>query len=235
MQGFWRDFRLGGRTLRDSPAFSAVVVLTLALGIGGATAIFSFVDGVLLRPLPFPDPGRLVMTCEVAPDRADDWCGVAPSNLADWIGQSRSFEAMGLARNWHFGWDAGGQRQGIEGGIATPALFQVFRVHPERGRLFRPDETSAGKERVAIASGRFWKDRLGADPSAIGRTLDLDGKAYTLVGVLPSGFEVPELEPVDVWIPLWPPSPDGVDYRWWRGFRPFARLAAGATLTEARS
>jgi putative ABC transport system permease protein len=235
MHTIGQDLRLGLRAFRRNPGFSAVVVLTLALGVGGATAIFSFIDGVLLRPLPFPEPERLVVVCEVAPEHGSDWCGASPSNLADWVQGSRSFEAMGLARNWPFSWEDGGRRESLNGGIATPALFEVFRVRPALGRLFHADESKAGKEHVAVASNGFWKSRLGGDPAAVGRTLELDGEVYTLVGVLPAGFEVPELVPVDVWIPLWPPGPPHADYRRWRGFHPFARLAAGASLETARA
>jgi putative ABC transport system permease protein len=235
MNALTQDLRLGLRTLRRHPGFCAVVVLTLALGIGGTTAIFSFIDGVLLRPLPFPDPGRLVMPCEQAPQGSGDWCGASPSNLGDWSRASRSFEVMGLARDWPFHVGAEGAAVGVDGGIATPSLFEVFRVRPSLGRLFRADESTAGHEHVALASHGYWKSRLGGDPAAVGRSLTIDGEPYTLVGVLPVGFEVPELSHADLWIPLWPPSPHRADYRRWRGFRPFARLAEGATIETARA
>jgi putative ABC transport system permease protein len=227
-----RDLRYACRQLLRSPGFAAVVILTLALGISAATSIFSFANGVLLRPLPFPEPDRIVMVCETHAERPADWCGASPANWADWSRTSRTLQTLGLAREWPFGMRREGRSRGVRGGIATPGLFQVFRAQPVLGRLFAPEDIQAGREQVLIVSHAFWQTWLGGKPDALGQTVELDGQAYRVVGVLPAGFEVPQVERVDVWIPLWP---ERLTMRGWRGFRSFARLQPGASLEQARA
>jgi putative ABC transport system permease protein len=232
IETLWQDFRFGARMLIRKPGFTVVVVLTLALGIGGSTAIFSFVNGVLLSPLPFPEPDRLVVVCETHPDRPGGWCGASPANQADWREQSVTLAELGLGRTWGFSLQQEGESAGVRGGIATPGLFEVFGVRPSLGRTFEPKDTEPGNEKIAVVSYRFWQDRLGGQADIVGQPITLDKEPHVVVGVLPEGFGVQDLEGVEVWIPLWP---ERTGFRGWRGFRSYARLAAGVSLPEAQA
>jgi putative ABC transport system permease protein len=232
MKHAWLDARYGLRTIRRNPGSAALIILTLALGIGGSTAIFSFVRGILLRPLPYAGSERLIMVCETHPDRSQDWCGASPGNLAEWARASRTIDAMGLARSWPFAIRRDGKHEGVEGGVVTSGLFPVFGVSPERGRLFRPEDSETGQERVAVVSHGFWQSRLGGASDVVGQRVLLDDEVRTIIGVLPPGFEVPYLGDVQLWIPIWPERKDNHE---WRGFSSFARLAPGATLEQAQS
>jgi len=232
MMEFARDLRFAARRLAKAPGFTAAVLLTLTLGIGANTAIFSFVNGVLLRPLPYPQADRLVNVCESNAEQMGDWCAASPANAADWIRLSRTLQSIGLARSWPLGWKTGGRVVGLRGGIATPGVFRAFGVTPARGRLLEPRDMERGGERVALVSHSFWKGRLGGSDDAVGRRLEVDSDSYVVVGVLPDGFDPPDLESIDLWIPLWPERQERRD---WRGFIPFARLADGASLRQAQS
>jgi putative ABC transport system permease protein len=230
MLNFESELRLAFRQLLRSPGFTAVVILTLALGVGANTAIFSFVNGVLLRPLPYPEPERLVEVCETHPERPSRWCGASPANWADWLRMSRTLESVGLARYWPFSLKRADRTLSLTGGVATPGLFQVFRVHPAMGRVFEPRDIEPGSEHVVLISHDFWLSTLGGTRDALGQRLAIDGKSYEIIGVLPPKFDVPQLSRVDAWIPLWP---ERRNFRAWRGFRGYARLHPKATLEQA--
>jgi len=232
MSGIWQDVRDALRTIRGSPASSLVIILTMALGIGGGSAIFSFVRGILLSPLPYPEASRLVMICETHPDMDADRCAASPGNLTDWKRMSGTVGAMGLARDWSFALLRDGKREGIRGGIATDGLFEVFGVRPERGRLFTREDSDPGRDLAAIVSYGFWESRLGGVAGAVGTRLRIDEETRTIVGILPPGFDAPGLRGVEVWIPLWS---ERREWRQWRGFRAYGRLAPGSTLDQARS
>ena len=220
------------RALARAPGFSLVVILTLALGIGGSTAIFTFVDGVLLRPLSFPDAGALIQVCETHAERPSDWCGAAPGNLWDWQ-QTTTLETVGLGRSWRFGLKSSdGRFEGVAGGVATVGLFEALGIRPHLGRLLRDSDHTTGGDRVAILSHALWQSRFAADPDVVDSWLQLDQDRYQIVGVLPAGIEVPYLESVELWIPLWS---ERTDWRHWRGLRSYGRLASGATLEQART
>jgi putative ABC transport system permease protein len=227
-----RDLYVAVRQLVRAPGFALTAVITLAIGIGATTAIYSFVDGVLIRPLPYPQEQRLVMVCETENQNPSDWCGASPANWVDWRRLSSSIEEMGLARSWPFFWRQGERLQGVAGGIATAGLFQTFSTRPVLGRLFLDLDMEPGSEPVAVVSHDFWSTRLGASPTAVGQAIELDGTLHRVVGVLAEGFAVPDLEYVDVWIPLWP---ERLSWRGWRGLRSFGLLAPDATLEQARS
>ncbi len=231
MSTTWMDLRTSLRSLGRSLGFTSVVVATLALGIGGCAAIFSFIDGVLLKPLPYPEPDRLVVVCETNPEVLQGFCAASPGNLNLWRRHSRSFVALGLARNWPFRLTGGGRSAGVNGGIAAGDLFAVFRAQPLLGRLLTPDDMIAGHEHVTVLSHGLWQSQFDGDPDIVGRTLELDDQSYTVVGVLPPDFAVPGLAQVPLWIPLWP---ERAEWRDWRGLRPFGRLADGVELAAAR-
>ena len=232
MLEFFRDIRFAARRLTKAPAFSATVLLTLALGIGANTAIFSFVHGILLRPLPYPGPDRLVNVCETNLEQMGDWCAASPANAADWSRLSHTLKSIGLARSWSFSLQVEGKMFGVRGGIATPGVFQAFGAKPVAGRLFLERDMERGHEHVALASHSFWRTHLGGTANAVGRRVDIDSEPYEIVGVLPEGFDLPNLESIDLWIPLWP---ERQQRREWRGFIPFARLEDGTSIKQAQS
>ncbi len=226
------DLKFSVRRLFKSPGLSLVVILTLAIGVGANTAIFSFVNGVLLRPLPFPESDRLVMICETNQERMGNWCGASPANMTDWTRMARSIESAGLARSWPMGVRMEQKTVGVQGGIATPDVFKAFRVTPAAGRLMLKEDLLPGREHVVLLGHKFWTARLGGRADAVGQRLLIDGENYEVIGVLPAEFEIPKLETVEMWIPLWP---ERQTWRGWRGFIPFGRLAPGASVESANA
>jgi predicted permease len=227
------DLRHALRALARAPGFTAVAVLTLALGIGAETAIFSVVRGVLLAPLPFEKPEELLALCETHP-QVEGFCIASPPTVEDWARESRTLEALGLGRAEWMLWKHPEGSAGVDGGWATPGLFRVLGAAPAQGRLLADGDLVAGAPRVAVLSHELWRDELGADPEVVGSLLTLDGEPRRVVGVLPPGFEVPRLEWVRLWVPL-PFPPGDEEQRGWRGFATFARLAEGRSLEEVES
>ncbi len=224
------DLRYVLRALRKSPTFTIAAVATLALSIGATTAIFSAVNGILLRPLPFPSANRLVVICERHPSVAG-FCIGSPPNAADWAAQSRTLAAVGVARGWPFLAKGEHGSETIDGGIATADFFRALGIQPALGRLIAPDDAGVGH--VVVLSHALWQGRFGGDSSLVGRSITLDNQPYTVVGMLPAGVTMPELE----WVQLWAPLPFDQrleENRKWRGFGMYGRLAPGATLEQAR-
>lgn len=232
MADLFADLKFSARRLFKSPGLSLVVMATLAIGVGANSAIFSFVNGVLLRPLPFPESNRLVMICETNQERMGDWCGASPGNMTDWVRMSRSLDSAGLARSWPMSVRMDSKAVGVQGGIATPDVFKVMRIAPAAGRLMQKEDLLAGREHVVLISHKFWTEHLGNRPDAVGQRLLVDGKNYEIIGILPAGFEMPYLPGVEMWIPLWP---ERQGWRHWRGFIPFGRLADGASVEAANA
>ena len=223
-----QDLKYGLRMLAKNPGFTAVAVITLALGIGANTAIFSFVDAVLLKPLPFPHPERMVMVWEKPPDGGRNV--VSTLNFLDWKNQNSVFDAMAAQ---------GGATMTLTGadlpvmlrvGLVSAPYFNIFGAEPLLGRTFAPDEDQPGKQHEAVLSHRVWENRFGADPGLIGRTISLDGEAYTVIGVMPPGLF--DRSWPDLWAPLaFQPTDLTRDYHW---LVSFARLKPGVTLEQAR-
>lgn len=230
MQSLLLDLRFAVRTLRKAPSFTAAVIVTMALGIGATTSMFTVVNSIVLRPLPFPDSDRVVSLCETSPP-VRDWCVASPSNVADWADASPTLESAGVARTESFIAQSEGESTGVYGGIASPGFFRVLRIRPALGRLLEDRDMSRGANTVAIVSHAFWRRTLGGASTAIGRNIALDGRAFTVIGVLPADAYIPEFGTVDVWKPL-TASIDDVDNRNWRGFTALGRLAPGATLSS---
>ena len=233
MDSVLQDLRYAVRTLAKSRGFTAVAILTLALGIGVSVAIFSVVDRVLLRPLPFPESERLVAVCETHPSVAA-FCIGSPPDVEDFARASRALTSIGLGRDWSFSARRGAAAEGVAGGLATPGLFRTLGVAPALGRLLGPGDLGPGAHRVVVLSDALWRTWYGADRGAVGRSLVLDGSAYEIVGVLPPTAEVPGLEEVRLWVPL-PFDPRDEENRKWRGFEVIGRLAPGATAAAAAS
>src|SRR5580658_7701295 len=187
MRGFLGDLRLGLRILFRNPGFAAVAILLLALGIGANTAIFSVVNAVLLRPLPYQDPSRIMQIWHVPPAKSFPGMttfSVSPANYLDWRQQSHSFEEMAAYGGANF--NVGGQErpEAIQAARVAPEFFSILRVRPILGRTFTPDEDRPGHGHVVVLGNALWRDRLGADPAAVGQSIILDGETYTIVGVM---------------------------------------------------
>src|ERR1022692_3130834 len=219
------------RTLRRSPGFTIIALLTLALSIGANTAIFSFVNGVLLKPLPYRDPHGIVMVWEKPP--GGDRNGISTLNFLDWKNRNTVFEHMAAI---DFGGSVtltgSGQPEQIQGVRVSASYFDIFGVQAALGRTFATDEDQLGKSQVVVLCHRLWENRFGADPSIIGRTLTLSGKPCTVIGVMPVNT------PFDrSWVQLWTPlafEPRDIprDYHW---ILSFARLKPGVTLEKAQA
>jgi putative ABC transport system permease protein len=233
MDNAWQDIRYGVRGLLKSPGFTTVVVLTLALGIGANTAIFTVVNSVVLQPLPFDEPDRLVSLCETS-ERVGDYCVASQLNVLDWSRRSRTFESIGLGRHRSFLLEDGGVSEGIVGGLASPSLFNVFRVTPHLGRLFTANEVGEGRHYVVLLTYALWQSRFGGDRAVVGRELTLDGESYEVVGVLPPDVEIPHLDFAQLWTPL-PFDLTDEENRAWRGFLATGRLQKDVELEVARA
>jgi len=206
METIFKDIRYAIRSLGKHPAFTAIAVITLALGIGANTAIFSVVNAVLLRPLPFADPERIVWLWDTIPQLP-----TAPTSLPeflDWKEQNRSFEHLAAFQAGNMFVDAGDGSEDVRVGLITPEMFSLFHVNPIIGRTFTDEETLPGKFRVAVLSHSMWQNRFGSDPNVSGRTVQLNGRPYTIIGVMPARFSFPD--GATLWRPL-PIDPANLD------------------------
>ena len=235
--GFLQDLRLAARALAHSRGFTAVAVATLALGIGANTAIFSLVNAVLLRPLPYAEPDRLALVWESAPFFGLHDSPVSPANYTDWKARARSFEEMGGLETTGYKLAGDGPPELVHGAEVTAGVLRALRIQPMLGRIFRDDEDRLDAPKTAIIGEALWRRRFGADPAIVGKTIRLDEDRHTVVGVLAAGTEPPsqyhgELD--EIWTPL------GASYtaRQWneRGrhnWMVVARLKPGVTLGQA--
>jgi len=225
-----QDLRYGVRMLWKSPGFTIVAVLTLALGIGANTAIFSVVNGVLLRPLPFRDPSRLVLIAEKS---SFPIISTSYENYLDWRDQSHSFESMEATRGSSITLTGAGEPERLNVRMATAGLFSMLGINAQIGRTFLPEEDRAGGTPVALLSYGLWQRRFGGSADIIGKTVNLDLQPYTVVGILPSGFQI--LQPADLYLPFTPWAKTlPADRNWHPGIIPLARLKQGVSKEQAR-
>jgi putative ABC transport system permease protein len=193
------DVRFAARVLRRSPGFTIATMITLALAIGATTAIFSVVQGVLLRPLPYREPDRLVRIWEVRP-RGNDRNVVSVGNYLDWRDRARSFDVIGAySGTYEMALTGDGDPLSVAVSRVTPSAFAALGVTPQAGRLFSDDEGKDGAARAALLSDALWRQRFGADLNIVGRTIDLSGDLYTVVGVMRPEFRFPDPD-IDTWI-----------------------------------
>lgn len=241
MMARWRqDVRYGVRSLRRSPGFVAAAVVVLGAGIGATTTIFSGVHAVLLAPLPFEEPDRLVGLWERNPDFGWERAQAAPANVLDWRERVDAFDDVAAYRDGSVGgatWiDTQGDPRRLATVQVTGNLFDVLGLRPHRGSFPAFDDTWSTGEPWVVVSHRFWTESLGADPGAVGRSLDLDGTPVRIRAVLEPGVRFPT-EEADLWTPYyWDPGAPGE--AWFRRahfVRPVARLADGATVEQART
>jgi len=193
------DFRYALRQLIKAPSFTIVAILTLALGIGACTAIFSVVNTVLLRPLDYPDPARLVIIRETNLPKFPEF-SVSPPNFIDWQKQAKSYEHLAAAASASLNLTGEGEPQRLIGVKVTAHYFDVYGVKPILGRMLLPEEDAVGENHVVVLSYGFWQRVFGGARDVVGRSVQLNGEPYQIVGVAPSGFGI--ANKVDVWTPM---------------------------------
>jgi putative ABC transport system permease protein len=234
MHALVQDLRYALRLLARQPGVTLVALLTLALGIGANTAIFSAVDAVLLRPLPYDEPERIMMVWEKRPTEGVLDNVVAPADFVDWRHLNTSFEAMAAMMPTTVDLTESGEPVRLPAGVVSPPFFDVLHVRPALGRTFREDEAIAGNNRVVILNHGLWQRRFGSNPDIVGQKIILNGAPFEVVGVLPATFEFPDSE-----LELWSPLPlEGLSQPLSRSlhqFSVYARLKPGTTLQQARA
>jgi putative ABC transport system permease protein len=193
MNSFWQDLRYGLRLLKKSPGFSMIAILALGLGIGANSAIFSVVNAVVLRPLPYPNPERLVMVGYAMRE-------MSPPNFIDIRDQNRVFEKVAALQFWNATLTGVDEPERLQGFLVSPELFRLVGIEPFRGRSFQADEDQAGKDTVVMLSYGLWQRRFASDESIIGKKLTINGRTRTVIGIMPPEFQF--YRPVDVWGPL---------------------------------
>ena len=229
---FVEDFRVAARSLTREIGFTVVAVLTLALGLGAVTAVFSVVNATYLVPLPYATPDRLAMIWEDERGVDSHWT-VAPANYDIWKQRLTSFDGLAAFNVWLPSVTGLGEAEKILGSVVTPEFFGVLGVRPALGRGFTPDDARPGATPVVILGHGFWERRFGADSGILARTIRLSGRTYSVIGVLPPDFKHPEREysAAQVWAPI---SADdyreGAEFRW---LRVIGRLRAGVQLATA--
>jgi len=238
LETFWQDLRYGARMLRKQPGFSLIAVLTLALGIGANTAIFSVVNAVLVKPLLYPHSDLVVQIWQTNP-RANRWGEwISYPAFVDYRRQNRVFEDIGAYRTWLWNITGGDHPEVLRGARVTSNLFSVLSVQPMLGRSFLPEEEQPGRNQVVILSYGFWQRRFGSDPALVGKTVTIDGLNHTVVGVMPPGFDLPynvssAVFASDAWIP--PGDDPELEDRGSPNYRVLARLKPGITIQQAQA
>jgi len=235
METLLQDLRYGWRVLAKSPGFTAIAVITLAMGIGANTAIFSVVNAVLLRPLKFSEPGRLMTVWQK--DKDGPYSNVGYATFLDWQSQNHSFEHMAVSSSW-LPVLGGQQAERLQGRRVTREFFSVLRAHPLYGRDFVPEEDRRGTNQVVILSYGLWQRKFGGDPGIVGRQIPVNGLPYTVVGILPANFErvfFSDNQVAQIWAPL------GYDLslpwacRTCQHLQAIARLKSGVTESQAQA
>ncbi len=230
MPDILHELRYATRTLRRSPGFTASAILTLALGIGANTAIFSFVDKVLLKPLPYPEPDRIVRVLQKRYNGSP--FGITTLDFLDWQKQNTVFDSLAAQAGWNATLTGEDQPMLIRGVRVSHTFFDMSRVKPFLGRTFLPQEDQYGNDRVVILSHELWTTKFGADRGIIGRTIRLDSQPYSVVGVMPAG-SVFDRTYYQIMKPIgFSPADTSRGFHW---FGAFARLKPGVTLEQART
>src|SRR5262245_10877384 len=226
-----RHLHLAVRTLAKTPAFTATVVLTLALGIGANSAVFSAINAVLLKPLPFPESDQLMQLNQRSLRNANTF--VAPVRLQDWDRMNSSFRAI----TGYYAQDSaelsGDLPEKVRQAFAAPRFLEVWGIAPALGRDFTADELRFGGPNAVLISDGFWRKRFNADPNAVGKRLRFGGTSYTIVGVMPASFLFPDRD-VEVWLPVFMDAPYAQS-RQATWFVVIGRLKPGVTLQQARA
>ena len=231
-----QDLRFAVRQLRKAPGFTAVVIITLALGIGVNTALFSIVNTVLLHPIELPRPNELVTVDAAKPNFATG--SVSYPNFRDWQRDNRSFSALAIYRHIGFVLTGTGEPERVHGEFVSSDLFSIFGVKPAAGRLFAPGEDEIGRGPVVMIGGGFWARKFGSDPNVIGRSLTLDGRSFTIIGVIPAAFDLNfrSFNAEDVYVPIGQWATPALKFRGaGLGIHGIARLKPGVTMAQAQA
>jgi putative ABC transport system permease protein len=229
-----RDLAQAVRTLRRHPGYTIVAVLSLALGIGANTAVFSLLDAFVLRPLPYPEPDRLVLIYEAGMVGGRySWGSVAAPVLRDWRERSRAFTAIGAFAPGSVNLRSSDGAVRVPATFAEPEVFQALGVPPLHGRLLLPENSTPGLDHVVVLSHALWKDRFGGNKDVIGQTVRIDASDYTIVGVMPASFEFPPRASAALWVPLLTSSVDFVD-RGLKRLSVIARVKPDVSVGAAR-
>jgi putative ABC transport system permease protein len=232
----FQDLRFGFRMLFKKPGFTLIAVFTIALGIGANTAIFSMVNAVLLRPLPYPNADRIIAIQEISPEGKK--VQITPANFLDWRAQNTVFEHLSaiFTRGSNLAGNEGAER--IDIAVASADFFDVFGMHAQRGRLFLPEDEQAGHAPIVVISDGLWQRRYAGDAGIVGRSITLDGISYTVAGVAPAGFQFPNKTqawlPPDRLAPAVTPTMDVTQVRGWGFLSSVALLKSGVRLQQAK-
>jgi putative ABC transport system permease protein len=224
-----QDLRYAWRVLRKSPGFTFFAVLTIALGLGANAAIFSLVDGVLLKTLEYPEPERIVQVWEKPPGGIRN--GIAAANYIDWANQNQSFEAIAAQTGDTFSYSGGGEPRSLRAGLVSAPYFDVFGTRAALGRTFAKGEDQPGHEKVVVLTHRVWINLFGGDPAIVGRDILLNDTPYTVIGVLPGSSEF-DRRRSDIWLPLAFPPNVARDYHY---LTAMARLKRGVSIQQAQA
>src|SRR5215813_14217136 len=234
MQGFWQDLRYGVRTLWKNPGFTLVAVITLGLGIGANTAIFSVVNGVLLSALPYPQPEQLTMVWldnrrQGIPDDITSY-----PNFVDWRDRNKTFQGMAGVTSDRYNLTGTGEPEEIRAATVSINFFQLIGVNPMLGRVFTAEEEQPGKDKVVVLSHGLWQRRFGGDPGILNKKITLSDEPYVVVGIMPPGFQFPEK--TEIWGPLAPDEGMRSDKARFGFFLPVVgRLKPGVTRAQAQA
>jgi putative ABC transport system permease protein len=236
LEEFSQDLRYGARTLRKNPGFTAIAVLTLALGIGANTSLFSVVNGVLLNPLPYPHPEQLLTLHESKPNFKTG--SISYPNFRDWQKDNHTFSSMAIDRAYSFSLTGLGEAEQLNARFISSDFFPLLAVNPVLGRMFAAGEDEIGAAPLAMISAGFWKRKFAAAPGVLGKTLTLDGRDYTIIGIVPASFDLflRSFRPAEVYVgvgqwsnPALPQRGAGL------GIHGIGRLKPGVTLEQARA
>ncbi len=234
MQNLLQDLRYGARMLLKKPGFTLIAVLTLALGVGANTAIFSVINSLMLRPLPFREPDKLFQVWESNVKLGYNETDASYPNFADWRDQNQVFEQIAIYSGGTYNLAGAAEPERIEGAIVAPAFFPLLGVKPTLGRVLAPEEDHPNKVFSVVMSERLWRRRFNSDSQIIGRTISLDTESFTVVGVVPNITDLAGLpNDTDLWIPI--SQGFGFDNRRGHGYQVIARLKQGVTREQAQA
>ena len=227
----WNDLRFGARTLRKSPGFALTAIVTLALGIGATTAIYSVCDGLLWKPVPLPHLETLAIVLQRVPNAPDNWNDAAPADIEDIRHGNSSFESLAM---WQEGManivGTGGEPERALQALVSANFFDVVGVQPARGRGFQAGEDQPGREREVILSDGLWRRRFGADPSVVGKTIRLDDQNFVVTGIMPAKYDFPQA--AELWTPM-ALTPEERTSRRGTSVIAVSRLKPGRTIEQA--
>jgi putative ABC transport system permease protein len=232
MENFIQDLRYGVRVLLKSPGFTAIAVIALALGIGANTAVFSVVNAVLLKPLPYKDSDRLVLMFGASLESGLVRGSVSPPDFLDYREQNTTLERLAAVAGASFSLTGGAEPERIQSARVSEGFFEALGIDPLYGRTFTSEEEQAGRDQVAILSNGLWQRRFGGDPNIAGQTITLNDKSYTIVGIMPSGFQYPGN--AELWVPFAFNTPQ-TSVRRFHYLRPVGRLKPGVSLQQAQA